>query len=154
MASAHSDDTQTLSNGESTMTPDVIANPLPRIVISRTEERRLMALATVGLQRQPDAAAALLAELERAVIVPDKAVPSNVVRINSIIEFEVDDGRRLKVELVLPEKADIAAGRISVLTPVGAALIGLCPGQSIGWSGNDRMDRVLTVRSVKQPELA
>jgi regulator of nucleoside diphosphate kinase len=136
------------------MTLEGIANPLPRIVISQAEEKRLTALATAGLERQPDAAAALLAELERAVIVPDKAIPSNVVRINSIIEFEVDDGRRLKVKLVLPEKADIAARRISVLTPVGAALIGLCPGQSIAWTGNDRTERVLTVLSVKQPELA
>jgi regulator of nucleoside diphosphate kinase len=136
------------------MTLEVMVNRLPRIVISRAEEERLMTLATAGLQRQPDAASALLAELERAVIVPDKAMPSNVVRINSTIEFEVDDGRRLKVELVLPEKADIAAGRISVLTPVGAALIGLCPGQSISWTGNDGTDRVLTVLSVKQPELA
>jgi regulator of nucleoside diphosphate kinase len=136
------------------MTLEVIANPLPRIVISQAEEKRLTALATAGLERQPDAAAALLAELERAVIVPDKAMPSNVARINSIVEFEVDDGRRLKVELVLPEKADIAAGRISVLTPVGAALIGLCPGQSIAWTGNDRTDRVLTVLSVKRPEAA
>ena len=77
---------------------------------------------------------------------------ADVVRIGSIIEFEVDDGRRLKVQLVLPENADINAGRISVLTPVGAALIGLSPGQSMEWSGNDGKERVLTVLAVSGPQ--
>jgi regulator of nucleoside diphosphate kinase len=77
-------------------------------------------------------------------------MPADVVRIGSIIEFEVDDGRRLKVQLVLPENADINAGRISVLTPVGAALIGLSPGQSMEWSGNDGKERLLTVLAVSK----
>jgi regulator of nucleoside diphosphate kinase len=79
-------------------------------------------------------------------------MPADVVRIGSIIEFEVDDGRCLKVQLVLPENADINAGRISVLTPVGAALIGLSPGQSMEWSGNDGKERVLTVLAVSRPQ--
>ena len=79
-------------------------------------------------------------------------MPSDVVRIGSIIEFGVDDGRRLKVQLVLPENSDINAGRISVLTPVGAALIGVSPGQSMEWSGNDGKERVLTVLAVSRPQ--
>jgi regulator of nucleoside diphosphate kinase len=79
-------------------------------------------------------------------------MPTDVVRIGSTIEFEVDDGRRLKVQLVLPENADINAGRISVLTPVGAALIGLSPGQSMEWSGNDGKERLLTVLAVSRPQ--
>jgi regulator of nucleoside diphosphate kinase len=114
---------------------------LPRIVISKADEKRLTAIAT--------ASAALLGELERAEVLPETAMPTDVVRIDSIIAFEVDDGRRLKVQLVLPENADINAGRISVLTPVGAALIGLSPGQSMEWSGNDGKERLLTVLAVK-----
>jgi regulator of nucleoside diphosphate kinase len=79
-------------------------------------------------------------------------MPADVVRIGSIIEFEVDDGRRLKVQLVLPENADINAGRISILTPVGAALIGLSPSQAMEWSGNDGKERVLTVLAVSRPQ--
>jgi regulator of nucleoside diphosphate kinase len=121
---------------------------LPRIVISEVEERRLMAIATAAFQRFPEVSAALLGELERAEVLPETAMPDDVARIGSIIEFEVDDGRRLKVHLVLPENADINAGRISVLTPVGTALIGLSPGQSMEWSGNDGKERLLTVLSV------
>jgi regulator of nucleoside diphosphate kinase len=125
---------------------------LPHILISTAEEKRLTAIATAASQRVPEVSAALLSELERADVWPETAMPADVVRISSIIEFEVDDGRRLKVTLVLPENADINAGRISVLTPVGAALIGLSPGQSMAWSGNDGKKRVLTVLAVSRPQ--
>ena len=125
---------------------------LPHILISAGEEKRLTAIATAASQGVPEVSAALLGELERADVWPETAMPSNVVRIGSIIEFEVDDGRRLKVQLVLPENADINAGRISVLTPVGAALIGLSPSQAMEWSGNDGKERVLTVLAVSLPQ--
>jgi regulator of nucleoside diphosphate kinase len=125
---------------------------LPRIVISKADEKRLTAIATAASQRVPEASAALLSELERADVLPETAMPTDVVRIGSIIEFEVDDGRCLKVQLVLPENADINAGRISVLTPVGAALIGLSLGQSMEWSGHDDKERLLTVLAVSRPQ--
>ena len=125
---------------------------LPRILVSKADEKRLTAIATAASQRVPEASAALLSELERADVLPETAMPTDVVRIGSIIEFEVDDGLRLKVQLVLPENADINAGRISVLTPVGAALIGLSPGQSMEWSGNDGKERLLTVLAVSRPQ--
>ena len=125
---------------------------LPHILISTVEERRLTAIATAASRRVPEASAALLSELERADVWPETAMPADVVRIGSIVEFEVDDGRRLKLQLVLPEDADINSGRISVLTPVGAALIGLSLGQSMEWSGNDGKERVLTVVAVTRPQ--
>jgi regulator of nucleoside diphosphate kinase len=125
---------------------------LPRIVISKAEEERLTSIATAASQRVPEASAALLGELERADVLPETAMPADVVRIGSIIEFEVDDGRRMKVQLVLPENADINAGRISILTPVGAALIGLSPSQSMEWSGNDGKERLLTVLAVSRSQ--
>jgi regulator of nucleoside diphosphate kinase len=125
---------------------------LPRILISKADEKRLTAIATAASQRVPEASAALLSELERADVLPEAAMPADVVRIGSIIEFEVDDGRRLKVQLVLPENADINAGKISVLTPVGAALIGLSPGQAMEWSGNDGKECLLTVLAVSRPQ--
>jgi regulator of nucleoside diphosphate kinase len=92
---------------------------LPHILISTAEEKRLTAIATAASKRVPEVSAALLSELERADVWPETAMPADVVRIGSIIEFEVDDGRRLKVQLVLPESADINVGRISVLHPLG-----------------------------------
>jgi len=134
------------------MSIQVTMDALPRILISKAEEKRLTAIATAASQRVPEASAALLSELERAEVLPEMAMPADVIRIGSIVEFEVDDGRRLKVQLVLPENADINAGRISVLTPVGAALIGLSPSQAMEWSGNDGKERVLTVLAVSRPQ--
>jgi regulator of nucleoside diphosphate kinase len=128
-----------------------MGDSLPRIVVSTAEEKKLMAIATAASQRAPDVSAALLRELERAEIVPETAMPADVVRIGSHVEFEVDDGRRLSLQLVLPENADINAGRISVLTPVGAALIGLSPGQAMKWAGNDGRERRLAVVRVSAP---
>ena len=125
---------------------------LPHILISTVEEKRLTAIATAASRRSPEVSVALLSELERAEFLPETAMPTDVVRIGSIVDFEVDDGRFLTVELVLPENADINAERISVLTPVGAALIGLSPGQSMEWSGNDGKERVLTVVAVSRPQ--
>jgi regulator of nucleoside diphosphate kinase len=134
------------------MSMPAMINSLPHILISEADEKRLTAIATAASQRVPEVSAALLSELERADVWPGTAIPADVVRIGSIIEFEVDDGRRLKLQLVLPKYADINAGRISVLTPVGAALIGLSPRQSMEWSGNDGKARVLTVLTVSHPQ--
>ena len=134
------------------MSMPAMINSLPHILISEADEKRLTAIATAASQRVPEVSAALLSELERADVWPGTAIPADVVRIGSIIEFEVDDGRRLKLQLVFPKYADINAGRISVLTPVGAALIGLSPRQSMEWSGNDGKARVLTVLTVSHPQ--
>ena len=133
------------------MSMQAMTDPLPHILISQSEEKRLTAIATAAAKRSPQVAAVLLRELERADVLPESEMPSNVVRIDSIVEFEVDDGRRLKVQLVLPKHADILVGKISVLTPVGAALIGLSPGLAMEWSGNDGKERLLRVRAVSQP---
>jgi regulator of nucleoside diphosphate kinase len=134
------------------MSMPAMTNSLPHILVSEADEKRLTTIATAASHRVPEVSAALLSELERADVWPDSSMPADVIRIGSIIEFEIDDGRRMKVQLALPKSADILAGRISVLTPVGAALIGLSPGQSMEWLGNDGKERVLTVLAVSYPQ--
>jgi regulator of nucleoside diphosphate kinase len=58
------------------------------------------------------------------------------------------------VTLVYPVDADIATGRISIMTPVGTALIGLRVGQSISWRSRDNRKHMLTVLAVKEPVVA
>jgi regulator of nucleoside diphosphate kinase len=70
--------------------------------------------------------------------------------MGSIVEFSSDAGQR-RVTLVYPVEADIAEGRISILTPIGAALIGLSQGQSIAWTARDGRRHRLTVLEVRQP---
>jgi regulator of nucleoside diphosphate kinase len=124
---------------------------LPDIVVGGTDHARLTNLANAALDTVPDTAEELLSELERARVVADEAVPQDVVRMGSMVEFE-SDGDRKRVMLVFPPEADIAAGKVSVLTPVGAALIGLSKGQSIAWAARDGTSHALTIRSVEQPK--
>jgi regulator of nucleoside diphosphate kinase len=128
--------------------PDISTGALPRIVISLVEEQCLTAMATGASERIPEVAAVLLRELERAELVPDDEMPSDVIRLDSVAEVELDQAKSLTLQLVLPAEADISAGKVSILTPIGAALLGLSPGQEMQWSGNDGRHHQLTVRTV------
>ena len=77
---------------------------------------------------------ALAEELELAIVVPSDRIPKDVVTMNSrLIYADESTGATREVELVYPNEADPVAGRISVLAPVGCALLGLSAGQSIDW---------------------
>jgi regulator of nucleoside diphosphate kinase len=70
--------------------------------------------------------------------------------MGSTVLFRSDDGQHRRVTLVFPGEADISRDRISILTPIGIALIGLSEGQSITWVTRDGRERGLTVLSVRQ----
>lgn len=95
-------------------------------------------------------------ELIRAVVVPREQIPRDVVTMNSRVIFENETtGERREIKLVYPREADIDAGKISILVPVGTALLGLRVGQSIDWalpSGEKHRYRVVEVPY--QPEAA
>lgn len=120
----------------------------PNIQIGQTDFEKLSGLAETASARIPDVAGQLLAELDRARIVPDGRLGSNVVRMGSTLQFSTDAGERRVVTLVYPGEADISEGKVSILTPIGAALIGLAAGQSIDWTARDGRSHRLTVDSV------
>jgi regulator of nucleoside diphosphate kinase len=96
-----------------------------------------------------EGAALLRKELERAVIVAPDEAPRRFVQLNSTIEYEdLLSGKVRTVTLVAPHEADIDERRISVATPVGAALLGLVTGESFSWITQDGRPRVLTIRRV------
>jgi regulator of nucleoside diphosphate kinase len=122
----------------------------PPILITETEAESLADLAISLAARHPVASRLLLEELERAEVVP--TVPDDVVTMGSMVEFAVaGTGERRRVELVFPGDADIAEGRISILTPMGAGLIGLRVGQTISWPDLSGHERLLTIESVSRP---
>ncbi|WP_028032044.1 nucleoside diphosphate kinase regulator [Chelativorans sp. J32] len=126
----------------------------PRIVVSDIDYRRLTNLAAGALSRSPEVAEELQGELDRAQVVPAGSVPADVVQMGSTVEFQSDNAQQRRVTLVFPGEADIAQNRISILTPIGAALIGLSPGQSITWTARDGRQHELTVVRVEQPNPA
>ena len=129
--------------------PAVVRNrSVPNIVVSAADYERLTDLATASLERLPEVAEELLNEMERAKVVKDGSVPDDVVRMGSTVTFRSHDGRELTETLVYPVDEDSDAHKISVMTPVGAALIGLAEGQSISWTARDGRKHELTVVKV------
>lgn len=124
----------------------------PDIMLGRQDHRQLIVLAMAGIGHSAEDADGLLYELERARVVADDAVPDDVVRMGSLVRFRSNAGGERTVELVYPKDADIEAGKVSVLTPVGTALIGLRTGQSITWLTRDGRKQVLTVLDVRGPD--
>jgi len=125
--------------------------PPPSITVSQRDVARLEAMLDTPALRNTPAAASLLDELTRAEVVPDDQVPNDTVRMESLVECEDENGgERHLLTLVYPQDADVSAGRVSVLAPVGSALLGLSVGQSIDWaapSGRQLRLRVVAVRS-------
>lgn len=93
-------------------------------------------------------------ELDRAIVVSSMAIPPDVATMNSTIRY-VDEasGERRTVSLVYPAQSDAEAGKVSVLEPVGTALLGLSAGQAIEWDFPDGSRRRLKLEAVlDQPQ--
>ena len=124
----------------------------PKIVVRDIDHERLTVLAGNASEKLEEVAEELMQELDRAKVVPQKKLPADVVRMGSTVEFRSNDGHERKVTLVYPGEADIAQGKISILTPIGTALIGLTPGQSMSWTARDGKAHELSVISVINAE--
>lgn len=127
-----------------------IAQQEPPITLDAAWSERLEELAAVAIRRGLGAVGdRLMAEVARANVLPSAEMPADVVNIGSAVRYRDETtGREQTVTLVLPTEVDIDRGRISVLTPIGAALIGLRSGASIGWETRDGEERRLTVLGV------
>lgn len=128
------------------------AGQFPPITLTAIDHDRLSGLAEAIADTVPDVHDYLAAELDRAVVVgPDEIAPS-VVTMNARVTFRDEvAGQERTVTLVYPQEADVAAGRVSVLTPIGAALIGVAEGQSITWFTRQGVAKTLAVLEVEHP---
>ena len=126
----------------------------PRITLTANDYERLSLLARAAEDRMPDLVSVLADELERAHVLADGR-PEQTVCMGSEVEFRDEStGKVQTVTLVYPGAADISQRKISVLTPVGTALIGLSAGDSITWETRLGELRRLTVLQVREPQLA
>lgn len=126
-------------------------NTESRIFVTDQDFHRLSSLVS---QVEGAWADALEEELGRANVIAQKEMPNNVVTMNSRVQFlDETTGQESEVTLVYPKDADLAAGRISILAPVGIALLGLSVGQSIDWKMPSGVVKKLKVQQVLfQPE--
>ncbi|MGX5803344.1 nucleoside diphosphate kinase regulator [Bradyrhizobium sp. Arg314] len=120
------------------------------ILVSAADHDRLSNLARAFLDRVPDMADDLLAEMDRARVSAEAAMPADVVRMGSTVTLHDPKGSVQRVTLVYPAEADIAEKRVSVLTPLGTALIGARAGSTVSWRSRDSRVLSATIDAVEQ----
>jgi regulator of nucleoside diphosphate kinase len=131
---------------QSTKTAATRTTRHPKITINADDLAHFEALAEGAMQRSPALADRLMEELGRARVVAPAKMPSTVVAIGSSVTYrDESNGVERTVTLVYPEHADIALGRVSVMTPIGVALLGLTEGAAFHWDTRDNQRRMLTV---------
>ncbi|WNG57680.1 nucleoside diphosphate kinase regulator [Archangium gephyra] len=128
-----------------------------RIIVTETDLERLQRVIEQSSGgRNATLAEMLDLELARAEVTSSQKIPPDVVTMNSTVVFEDEEsGARREVTLCYPWDARSDEGRVSVLAPVGSALIGLSVGQSIDWPMPGGRTRTLRIVAVPyQPEAA
>lgn len=122
-----------------------------RIFVTDLDYQRLSSLAA---QTESDTGLALEEELSRANVIAQKDIPPTVVTMNSRVKF-VDEitGQEQEMTLVYPKDANLEKSQISILAPIGVALLGLSVGQAIDWKLPNGSVKKLKVKEVLfQPE--
>ena len=124
----------------------------PPLHLGERESDLVSNLAVRAEHQHPLVAAMLLAEIDRAEIHDDASLPGDVVTLGAEVKFVDERSARLRtVTLVLPGEANISLGRVSILTPIGAALFGLSAGQTIEWPDRSGEQRRIRILAVEQP---
>lgn len=127
------------------------------IIVTNTDLERLRRVVEIyGDGKMAEACEALDAELDRAQVLPAEQVPADVVTMNSTVTYlDPDSGKAMDVTLVYPQHADVSQGKISILAPIGMALLGLRVGQSLDWPLPDGRVKTVAVTAIRyQPEAA
>lgn len=118
----------------------------PLVFVAESQFDRLFGLASAS---HGPGAALLRAELDRAIVLKDEEAPQAFVRLGSRVRYrDLISGREWDVTLTPPEEASMDHGRLSVLTPAGAALVGLTPGARFEWIDTNRKTHALQVLEV------
>ncbi len=120
----------------------------PPIFVRSADYARLVALAQAAMERESAVADELMAELERASVMVDEPALRQTVQIGTTATYTIASGESRTVTLVYPGEANIEENKVSILTPIGVALLGLSEGQSIHWIARDGDVRVLSVTEV------
>lgn len=134
-----------------TMQRSIKVRPPDTILVTASDHGRLTGLARASLDRLPDTAEELLSEMDRATVAAPGTLPDTIVRMGSTVIARNGDGAEQRMMLVYPAEADIAAQRISVLTPLGTALIGAEVGHCVRWTTRDGREMVLDIVAVEPP---
>lgn len=126
------------------------------IYITDLDMKRLSELLEVARrfnERDPADLAELAAELERAQVVPSAQIPADIITMNSTVRLEdLETGEEMTYTLVFPNEANIDQHKISVLAPIGTAMLGYRVGDTLEWQVPAGISRLKVKQIVYQPE--
>ena len=129
-----------------------------KIYITMQDRQRLTLMldeALAGKHRDAASLKGLAGELSIAETVEPKSVPADVVTMNSrVVVQDLETGESSEYTLVFPEQADVAQGRLSVVSPIGTAILGYSKGDSIAWQTPGGPRQIKIVDIPYQPEAA
>ncbi|VDZ57011.1 Regulator of nucleoside diphosphate kinase [Serratia odorifera] len=128
----------------------------PIITINELDAERLDALLEKPAYANTDVAAALNAELDRAEILPPAQIPAHVVTMNSRVRFrDLHTNEEHVRTLVYPAELQNSSEQLSVMAPLGAALLGMHVGKQIDWAlPNGEQAQIEVLELLYQPEAA
>ena len=127
----------------------------PKITLSTTTLSELESLSEGMMRRNPELADRLIEEIGRARIVAPDRLQADIVDLGRMFSYRDETaGEDHTGTLVLPQHADISSGRISVVTPIGVALIGLAEDAAFYWETLDGQRRELKILKVFPSETA
>ena len=131
------------------MSENTLTANKPVIVVREADYARLTALAQASMDKDLAVGDELMAELERATVAVDEVASRRTIQMGSTATYKSGSTEARTVTLVYPGEANIEEGRISILTPIGVALLGLSKGQSISWTARDGATHRLKVIAVR-----
>jgi regulator of nucleoside diphosphate kinase len=140
---------------EKPMNQTLAEQALPKIVLSSLDLDRLDQLLS-RLPATDPARLQLEQELDRGAVVEPAAMPANIVTMNSTVRLRLlKTGEEPCLTLVYPKDLDASGDKVSVLAPVGSALLGLSEGDQIHWPMPDgEIQPIQVLQLVYQPERA
>jgi regulator of nucleoside diphosphate kinase len=128
------------------------------ILITEPDMKRLLGLLAGyrhSARHDQEHLLALEQELQQAEVVPAAEIPADVVTVNSCVRLrDLDTGRQMEYTLVFPTDAGMVENRISVLAPIGTAVLGYRQGDRIDWQAPGGRRRMRIEEVVYQPEAA
>ncbi len=125
---------------------------MENIYITKNDHKKLTDL-IIEKRVKTDDIRELSKELERAIVIEPEKIPGNVITMNSLVVFsDIDSGSELKYQLVFPNDADIIQNKISVLSPIGCALLGYKIGDVISIKTPKSEKKYKVEKILYQPE--
>ena len=124
------------------------------LYINELDHKRLMRLiedALNGVTEQSNSLRSLQVELTRANVVNAEELPRDVVTMRSRVLIMLDDEEK-EITLVYPNEANHSTGKISILSPIGTAIIGYREGDVINWLTPGGLKRIMIKKVLYQPE--